>query len=243
MYNLNQNVKWPDFIEYINAQNGPTQLDNKGCHHAHDGLHLKEKGLPISISAAEFNLIRDLVVKKNAQYCYDLATGVGVSALAIAQGLSKTGGHLLTMDSYAEEATQDQPIGISSGDCNTTALALKFARWMLYHFDLEDHVTLAVGWSPNDARTYIKEMFFKHGNLLDFIMLDCAKSSADLKRDIDMLIPFLDPNATLVIHDTHTFDIEADHYLISKFGKTYCKIYDFPSGRQSFPLAILELGV
>ncbi len=77
---------------------------------------MAHRSIPVSLSETEFNYLSQFIVEHNLTAGFDLATAFGISALAIGLGLKKTGGRLLSMDSYREEESQDQPIGLSDGD-------------------------------------------------------------------------------------------------------------------------------
>ena len=58
--------------------------------------------LPFSINNFEFNFMRDVIIKNNLKNGYELATGLGISTLALSLGLKETDGHLISCDSYQE---------------------------------------------------------------------------------------------------------------------------------------------
>lgn len=192
---LSKYVTWPEFIEFVNS-NSQFKLIEIG----HNWLSIGGK-LPYSVNEPEFNWIKGHIVERRYTHGFDLATGCGVSALAIAYATMLNHGKTLSMDSYHEELTQHIPVGTSSGDIKTNATGYQLASWFKQTFGL-DNLTLEVGWSPNDATTYIKGYL---DSRVDFAVLDCPKSDADLARDLTMLKPFLAPRYSIFIHDIQAF--------------------------------------
>lgn len=179
----------------------PFCLQRSRHHPGHAGLHMVHRHLPVSISEVECNYLHDFIVKHQLQRGFDLATGFGVSVLAMATAMKQTGGHVISMDSYEEEFTQIQPVGVSAA-FSYAGDGYHLARWLLSKHGLDEFATVGLGMSPSDIPNSILNRFASKG--VDVVFLDCPKSDPDFVRDLIALKPFLSDDYAILVHDTHT---------------------------------------
>ncbi|HEY4328294.1 MAG TPA: class I SAM-dependent methyltransferase [Phycisphaerae bacterium] len=191
---------WDELLASL--EGSPVRLMKSEHSPDHRGLRMAHRSIPVSLSETEFNYLTKYIVDHDLKCGFDLATAFGVSALSMGLGLKATGGRLLSMDSYHEELSQAQPIGVSAGDLFKDADGYRMAAWLVKKFDVP--VTLKCGWSPTDTVREIKEMFGK--GKLDVVFLDCPKSDEDLERDLGSLAGLLAPRFAVFVHDTHTME-------------------------------------
>lgn len=219
---MNEYYTFNQLIESVNA-NSPVKI-KKGGHPDHVGIVLSNKPLPVSINEHEFNFMKDFIIKHNLTNGVELATGTGVSTVAIGYGMSKTGGQLMSMDAYIEEQMQQQPIYTKNEACYQQSNCYKLANYMLQHFNLDKYVNLKVGMSPHDLIHEIKNLNAR----VDFVFLDCPKTNADYERDIKAISIFLAEKYAIFVHDTHGYRGSSVDDLNKKlFGKTFHKIHTY----------------
>lgn len=173
----------------------------------HVGLKFKTKNFPVSINEHEFNLMHDIIVKNNLKNGFELATGTGISTVALGVAMKKTGGVLLSMDSYFEEITQ-RPDNIFEDDKFDLTQAVDTPGYatihnVLKHFAVETVVEQAVGWSPSGAVIALKTL----NSPLDFVFLDCPKSAIEIERDISYISLFMGKKYIIFIHDVMGDDV------------------------------------
>ena len=193
-------MTWDELLSQLDG--APVQLVRSKHHPDHKGLHMAHKPLPVSISEDEFNYLHDFVIAHRLTRGFDLATGLGISALAMGLGMKANRGRVYTMDSFLEEHKQEQPIGdfaqdlLLNGSDHLQSDGYRMADWFNGAFDVE--ILCWRGRSPDD----IEQNF--HGEKFDCVMLDCPKCDADLERDLNALKPHLADKYAMFIHDSHT---------------------------------------
>jgi hypothetical protein len=192
-------MTWDDLLE--ECKDAPVKIKKSTGNQFHLGLCMVDHGIPISISQTEFATIYNFILKHKLKKGFDLATAFGISALAMGLAIKQNRGWLLSMDSYKEEKSKEQPIGIREGELYKQSDGYIMASWLINHFKLDEHVTLDCGWSPIDTSRRIEDLFGK--NALDVVVLDCPKSDDDFIRDLSSLVPFLADKFAIFVHDTH----------------------------------------
>lgn len=231
-------TKWPDFCDFIKSKLN-LNYTNEGCHSLHYGLSIDSK-LPFSISEYEFNYMKEFILQNNLKNGFELATGIGVSTIALGYSLGLNGGKLLSVDSYLEEETQNQPIGMNEKSSNNIPYLNN--KNLLQIFEVSDNVILKKGISPIDCINFIKEYFSEK---LDFVFLDCPKSYSDYVRDIEYVYDFLNKERfAIFVHDTHCFMEQFRADCVSRFGiesrqLTNFNFKDRGAVTQHFPLSII----
>jgi len=230
-------ITWDSILETVNP-NCDVQL-SRGGHELHGGLQLPP-GLPISVSEAEFNYLRQFIEENNLRSGFELATGTGISALAGGLAMKRTGGKLISFDSYIEEST-----GIIHVNTNANmppymnSLGFRISSKMLELYDCQDHVDLQCGWSPTDTTSYLEANKIR----LDYVFLDCPKDMTDFRRDMNSLLPFLGDRFAIFVHDTHCYNwVEFSQYIEGILNITPVRIHEYFPGTQHhqvkhFPLA------
>ena len=107
-------------------------------------------------------------------------------------------------------------------------------------FNLENTVECKKGWSPIDSETYIRE----NGELLDFVFLDCPKSTEDFIRDIKYLVNYINKSKfAIFVHDTHCFMEDFNRLGLEYFGIQPKQLHTFNLNNttytQTFPLSVI----
>jgi len=234
-------VTWNDFTHDINALMPPVKIVPSEMHHEHKGLRYEGKGLPVSISENEFNYIRDYVIKNKFKSAIEIGTGIGISAIAIGLGLKKTGGKLLTIDSYEEELLNVQPKKLS-GKVNVDAVGADFLEWALYQFNIEEQVTPLLGWFPKDTIYDVGDFVIANGNF-DLVMIDAAKNDYTFIDIMRAVVPYMNRRKfSIIIHDVHTLSEKTDNYILNVFERNIILVHKFGDEKQAFPLALVEGG-
>ena len=243
-----ENYKTFDFI--VNAVNKSSPIKIEKTYHAdgrHIGIKLKAKSAPISINESEFNYMNSIIVNHNLQNGFELSTGIGISTLGIATAFEKTGGHLITIDSYYEELTQiptNIPVGnytkIDIETIKLVSLSYQFVDFIITNLKLKPIVDMLIGWSPTDSIKAIE----KRGIPLDFVFLDCPKNDEEFERDITSLKPFIGEKYVIFVHDTQCYTKKSFDLANKLFNKNMIQIYEYflkteYHSNRYFPLAII----
>ncbi len=190
------------------------------------GLSLKQRetALPVSITAAEFAAVHNLVAAFGLQRGYECATAFGVSALAAGLGFRKTGGRLVTVDAYVEEdcATPDA-YRHAEASRKTAALGYRSASWILQHFGLAGTVSLRVGWSPDDIPAILDGHPGGPGPL-DFVFIDAGHWDEALVKDLAVIRDRLADRYVVLVHDVHCFSESSFRFVQQQFGRGWSVI-------------------
>ena len=152
---------------------------------SHTSVRMQGTQYPNSITEPEFEIIRETVSKNNLMHGYEVATGFGLSTLAMGLGFKETGGKIVTMDAYDEEVTQN-PLGDNSNIKHQNTQGFKSVCQLVEKFGLEDTVYPTVGWSPQDANTCINSIFDEN-QMLDFIFIDAFHTEDAVMNDFDSI--------------------------------------------------------
>lgn len=193
-------------------------LPTKKSHH---GLAINGR-LPYSISEAEFNLMKQFIEKHDLKKGYELATGTCISTIGLGLGFKKTGGSLISMDSYMEEQTGSQPVNNSSISVSDGPLARN--KVIIESYQLSDTVHLEHGSSPHSC----DDIFSKHNfEKLDFVFFDCPKDASDYIRDLNTVKNMLAEKFVIFVHDTHCYPDEFISITEKELGITPTLIHEF----------------
>lgn len=206
-------VNWPLSLVTVN-------YDSLNTHY---GLRMYHKDVPISISQHEFNFITEFVRTLNPKNCLEIATGIGVSTLAIALGL--TDGKLVTIDSYEEEEEQVQPQGSFKKNQNHPD-GLLMAQMLARHFGVQNKIQ------------FVHDVF--DGNILrvdhwDFVFLDCPKNDQDFINIFKILLHYIGDHTKILVHDTHTHSGTSKQFVENLGWKWVNAIPE-----QYYPLVLIE---
>ena len=233
---MSEYVTWDALIEKMAAAGFYIERSLIVSGPKHNGLKLYRCNLPVSISELEFNVMHDIIIKNNCRSIYELSTGLGISTLALTLAARGTHGRVISFDSYAEEATQVQPMGTEhslkgyqNSKCYRNAVGL------VETFGVSSLVDLCCGWSPTDTVPALQTFTQQYGKL-DFVFFDCPKDDADFQRDLSSVVPFLADKYIICIHDTHCYSAEANRTAIKLLGVPYHHIL---TKSQFYPLAML----
>lgn len=217
------NILWTNLVEETKLWPISLQTVNYNSLNTHYGLRMIHKEVPISISEHEFNFMRDFVQNLNPKECLEIATGIGVSTLAIA--LSLKDGYLTTIDSYEEEEKQVQPQG-SFVKNNKNPDGLLMAQMLARHFEVQDKIE------------FIHNIY--DGNILpdgkwDFIFLDCPKNDEDFIKIFKILLHSIGDHTKILVHDTHTHS-GASKEFVENLGWKWTNAIP----EQRYPLVLIE---
>lgn len=236
-------TNWEDLTNYIKEKTGQN-FTGSVCHEDHKGLSRDGK-LPYSISVYEFNYMKNFIIKNNLNNGYELATGTAISTIAIGWALKQNEGKLLSLDSYMECEVQAVPIGAKNGQFTETDITkdiIKQNQQLVDLFELRN-VFLKKGWSPEDTKKYIKEIFGEEK--IDFVFLDCPKSLSDFVRDAGFLREVLADKYAIFVHDTFCYPLDEFNRLAKQIfsidGKQISQFH-FENdiyGYQYFPLSVI----
>jgi hypothetical protein len=228
-------TKWESLIELIYSETGISFQTGK-CHPSHNGLSIDGK-LPFSISECEFNYMKDFIIKHKLVNGYELATGTGISSVAIGYALGKNRGKLVTIDSYLEDEIQDQPVNdlrLGNSKSPMDRNVLMFNKLGL------DNVKCYNRFSPN-CEDILDEEFNKD---IDFVFLDCPKDLNDFIRDTSILKERINKNKfAIFVHDTHCFPDGFKEVSKKMFGSEGIFIFDFNDSNGNTITQEFQLGL
>lgn len=155
---------------------------------------------PWSLKPNEFFFIGDFIRKHKLQAGYEIATGFGISSLGAALGFKDTGGKLVTMDAYIEEANDNCAAYTDKRGTYEDADGFKSVSWLREHFNLQDVLFPRVGWSPDDAPTAIRSVFGDNPKL-DYAFIDGLHTEDAVIKDTLSIKPFLADKFVVFYHD------------------------------------------
>lgn len=213
----------------------------------HTGIHIKTREFPISINESEFNYMYNFIIKHNLKNAFELSTGTGISTIAIGSAMLKTGGYLITLDSYYEDLykiSSNIPIGnytiANIEEIKEKSDCYKFISQAVNILSLKNTVQIEIGWSPNDVKKLNEKRDF-----LDFVFLDCPKNDNEFERDIKSIYPFINKDKFMIcVHDSHCYTIKSFELIKSLFNLEMIKKYEYFENteyysKKYFPLAII----
>jgi hypothetical protein len=209
--------------------------------------HVKNNviNLPFSINNFEFNFMRDIIIKNNLKNGYELATGLGISTLALSLGLKETDGHLISCDSYQEVI--ENVVTLNGDKCFNMedTDTFKVCCHLLKYYDTEKHVTLFNALSPHQT----SDILINNGKKLDIVFLDCPKNDDDFERDIKSICNLINLEKFIIfIHDSHCFTKRSNNLCKSIFNielKYFHRYYEntIHAGYSYYPLAYISNNV
>lgn len=173
-------------FDYLCKRYGFTR---KGEYLSHDD------SFPYSISEKEFNYITKFIIDKDLKSGYDLATGVGIAALGSGLGFKKTGGKLISVDSYIEHERQSDSY---EGDTAVIFQSASYAMNRLLMYDYKVPVALEEGWSPFDVLPIFRE---NNVTMLDYVFIDGGHYPKQVRKDIAILKDKV--NGYMFFHDVN----------------------------------------
>lgn len=197
--------KYEFYHELIKAsQNAPVKYESaQGTFLDADKMHsLKMVGHhhPWSVKPNEFFFIGDFIRKHGLKAGYEIATGFGISSLGAALGFKDTGGKLVTMDAYIEEANDNCAAYEGKRGTYADSDGYKSVMWLREQFGLQDVLFPKVGWSPNDAPKAITNVFGEQAKL-DYAFIDGLHTEEAVIKDTLSVEPYLAEKFIVFFHD------------------------------------------
>jgi predicted O-methyltransferase YrrM len=190
------------FDEIIAAsQSGPTPLEwvPEGC------LKMVSHHHPFSIKPIEFQTIYEYITSRGLRWGFEIGTGLGISALAAGFAMHRTGGRMVTLDSYIEEHHNDCMAYTDLTDVyDQSADAYRGLQHLRKEFGIEKALLQAIGRSPESVRSVVEAHF--GDNKLDYVMIDAEHTDAAMIRDLEAVRPLLAENHAIFLHDTNCFN-------------------------------------
>lgn len=206
----------------VNLSNGPVQYEYVTTMEypvVRKSIKMREHSFPYSITTHEFEFLKNIVVTHNLKTGYEIATGFGISSVAIGMGMKETGGKLVSMDAYIEEHLETPGYAHQQNEFrHLDADGYKSAKFLVDTFELENTVYLETGWSPTDTETVIK----KHlSSPLDFVFIDGGHFPHQIIRDLKSIEHLLGERYVIALHDTypHVYNTSVMQHIVRTFGK------------------------
>lgn len=186
-----------EFKDLVSFTDGPDKI----IRNQYGMLQLQSKSFPWSVKEFEFDVLRSLVSTFNCKRGFEVATGFGVSAVALGLGFKETQGKLVTVDAYVEEFN-NHPDNYRRHHptLHTQAIGYRMVRYLMGKFNLENTVFPEVGWSPRDVSDILKRHLTPEEKI-DFAFIDGGHFSEQVIRDVEGILPFLAPKHLIVFHD------------------------------------------
>lgn len=167
----------------------------------HTSIRMQGTQYPNSITEPEFNSIRQVIEKHNLKKGYEVGTGFGVSTLAMGLGFEKTGGKIVTIDAYHEEALQD-PLQANANIKHEDSRGFKSVQKLVSFHELEKVVFPMVGWSPGDSEACINKVFGEEEKL-DFVFIDAFHTEDAVIADFEAIKHRIDRDRCVIaFHDS-----------------------------------------
>ena len=194
-----------EFFEIPKLKWGPVQYQINGYRNHFQNeiienysISMENHIFPLSIRYDEFEFLKNLIIKYNLKSGFELATAFGVSTVALGIGFKKTGGKLVTMDSYVEERQEVYTQDYEDVSVNYESDGFKSVNYLIEYFRLKNVVNPQIGWSPND----VKEVISNHSNnTFDFLFLDGGHTPEQVIQDLYAIRPFMEKECVIVLHD------------------------------------------
>jgi predicted O-methyltransferase YrrM len=189
------------YSELFSLDNGPVRYAPSGRGH----IKMSHKNVPLSILEPEFNYIHEEILKNNCQTGFEVATAFGISALAASSAFKKTGGKLLTMDAYIEE-NSEHPNAYRGANKQLykDSMGYKSVSFLREHYELQNHLEIECGWSPDDITPVIHKHFGSDAKL-DYVFIDSGHFSEQIRAEVDVLSKFVHRNTVVLIHDVYDY--------------------------------------
>lgn len=183
------------------ALTGPVRYEICGRGH----LKMANHPFPWSITNVEFTWITDFVKSYNLKAGFEVATAFGISSLAAALAMKETGGKLVTMDAYIEEASND-PLIYRHAQPQTYEQAdgYRSVNYLISQFDLENTLIPFVGWSPINTAEAITSVFGDDAQL-DYAFIDAGHFEEAVLADLNAIAPFMKKGGFVLFHDVYDY--------------------------------------
>ena len=178
--------------EIVKLQGGPVEYEWANGRH----LKLKNHAFPWSIVQREFDFLHDLIVMNNLTRGYEACTGVGISGLAAALAMKKTGGKVVSLDAYIEENVNSPHY--SGKQVVQDADGYKSVHYLREQFEVTEQFIPEVGWTPDDVPMVIEKHFTEP---LDYVFIDGGHVDTQLILDITAVLPYANENTVWAFHD------------------------------------------
>jgi hypothetical protein len=186
------------------SQNAPVKYESASGHfldtHKMHSLKMLGHYHPWSLKPNEFFFIGDFIRKHGLKAGYEIATGFGISSLGAALGFKDTGGKLVTMDAYIEEANDNCAAYTDKQGTYADSDGYKSVMWLREHYGLQDVLFPKVGWSPDDAPKSIISVFGEQGKI-DYAFIDGLHTEDAVIKDTLSIKPFLADKFVVFYHD------------------------------------------
>lgn len=151
------------------ALEGPVRYEHSGRGH----LKMVNHTFPWSLTEPEFQYLYNLIIERKYTCGFEVATAFGISSLAAALAFKETGGRIVTMDAYIEEAMND-PMAYKSIDPSVydDSDGFKSVKFLVEHFELQKPYFLSsVGVQSMYLMLYVVILLIMHS-----LMQDISKS-------------------------------------------------------------------
>lgn len=206
------------YKEIIGLTNGPVEYE---FHTVAQLIKPKNKNFPWSIKQFEFDVIRSLISVNDLKRGLEIGTGLGISAVAAGLGFKDTGGKLVTIDSNIEES-YDHYVTYRRAAPTILADSInhRSAKFLINHFQLNDTVSVELGWTPRDTANILRN-FLGEGEKLDFVFLDGGEFPEQVVKDIESILPFLAPKHLILLQGV--FDNIYDTAVIARIKRVLRK--------------------
>lgn len=204
-------ISWSNIIKASDEQDWEIKYDfvRVWSETESPGLKMRHLEYPVGMKENEVNFIYKTIVENNLKSGFEIATGFGASAYGAGLGFKETGGTLITMDAYIEEAVQnpkgyhnekeykaENPVGYQS------------VLQLIEFGGLVDYVVPEIGFSPQDVSTVLK----KHNvDQLDYLLIDGGHWDEAVIRDIEATKGYLADGAWIFLHDVHCLSKSLEH--------------------------------
>jgi predicted O-methyltransferase YrrM len=190
-------VKHDDLIEIFKTFNLEYSLQYQGYS---DSLQLSNHAHPCSLEWREANIIYNVIINNNLKHGFEVATAFGISSGAIGQALKVTGGLLVTVDAYVEEIYNFcGAYTIDTRIINENPDGYVAAKLIHEHLNIQDHVILEKGWTPDCISDVITRNFKK--KKLDFALIDGGHTFEQFEADVRGVIDYLKHDSVFIFHD------------------------------------------
>jgi len=142
---------------------------------------------PFSISEGEFNYFYNFILRNNLKLGFEVATAFGISSLAAGLAFRETGGAMVTIDAYIEEAYGSPDAYLGKQEVHENSAGLYTAKWLHEQYGVDKTVHLQVGWSPDDVSKCIKNAFGNEAIKFDWVFSDGAHTDEAVIADFEAI--------------------------------------------------------
>ncbi|TWU26351.1 hypothetical protein Pla52o_02040 [Novipirellula galeiformis] len=192
-----------------------------------DWMHkLKNKAFPYSLTDEEGLMLYKVIADNQLKSGYEIATAFGYSSFYLGMAFQATGGSLLSVDAYIEEAEEDFQYteerarehaeslraALKNGTESDIPEGLRFARWGAEQLGIANIIDYQVGFSP----LHVDEL--TQGREFDFAFIDGGHFGEQPVKDVESILGRLNPNRfVMAFHDTQCEAVaKAVHFACAK---------------------------